>query len=424
MKRALVVVLVLLIALCSVFAGDFKFLFTELDQHTEILAGFLPTLTTIGVGYNGLDLLDGNLTQLQFTLGGGYTQRVLFQNPYTGEPLIADQLLYDTIQMRWNVKFLQGFGDSWVEGKDLVTAYAGYEGRWEKGVDSMVTGYSRLRGYTDSTKASGTAIPTMDAWFNDEGGDRLWDNNGTTAQSVQTLAGNKIYPDLADDYNAFMTNFYLGAKLNFMDDKMVSNEGATAEIKLQFAPGFIKDGASYYSITFNAVGGTTLMEISDKRGRNLFSIVAIDRFNVNWTDGSQVPVYASMPVSLGRKVRGFNSNSYNTNFSIVNNLDIRLAGPEPLLDGIFPRLNLFFDMGWHAGNYFNTGHNGVAAASASAMAEEYGLERFLCSTGFQLEMCFFDFIDLGFQMAYLINGNNMRDPTSSIITGATFFLDF
>ena len=131
MKKALTIVLVLALAVCSVFAGDFKFLFTELDQHPEILAGFLPTLTAIGVGYNGLDLIDGNLTQLQFTIGGGYTQRVLFQDPLTGEPLIANQLLYDDIQLRWNLKFLQGFGQSPVEGLDLVTAYVGYEGRYE-----------------------------------------------------------------------------------------------------------------------------------------------------------------------------------------------------------------------------------------------------------------------------------------------------
>ena len=169
MKKALTIVLVLALALCSVFAGDFKFLFTELDQHPEILAGFLPTLTAIGVGYNGLDLLEGDLTQLQFTIGGGYTQRVLFQDPVTGEPLIANQLIYDDIQLRWNLKFLQGFGESWVEGKDLVTTYIGYEGRYEKAVDSMVEGEPRLRGYADVTtdpKTVGkTNVPTIDDWF-------------------------------------------------------------------------------------------------------------------------------------------------------------------------------------------------------------------------------------------------------------------
>ena len=88
------------------------------------------------------------------------------------------------------------------------------------------------------------------------------------------------------------------------------------------------------------------------------------------------------------------------------------------MSGVFPRLNIFFDMGWHAGNYFNS-ENGAAA-----MAEKYDLKRFLCSAGFQLEMCIFDFIDLGFQLSYLINGDNMRTPGEKFITGATFFLDF
>ena len=406
MKKALTIALVLVLAICSVFAGDFKFLFTELDQHPEILAGFLPTLTAIGAGYEGLSLIDGNLTQFQATVGGGYTQRALFQNPDNGEPLLGDIMLFDQIQLRWNLKFLQGFGDSWVEGKDLITAYVGYEGRYEKAIDSMKVHEERFRGYADpATRTKGkTPIPSLDEWFNDH--------------YPSTLAGNRIYPDLADDYTAFMTNFYLGARLNLMDDRMVSNEGALAEVKLQFAPAFLNKKASYYSLTFNAVAGTTLLQVSNKKGQNLFSIVLIDRLNVNWTDGSKVPVYASMPVSLGRKVRGFNTNSYNTNFTVVNNLDLRLAGPEFIMDGVFPRLNIFFDMGWHAGNYFNS-ENGAAA-----MAEKYDLKRFLCSAGFQLEMCIFDFIDLGFQLSYLINGDNMRTPGEKFITGATFFLDF
>ena len=399
MKKALVVVLIVFLSVCSVFAGDFKFLFTELDQHTEILAGFLPTLVTIGTSYEGFSFFEGHLTQFQVTIGGGYTQRALFQNPADGQPLRDNIMLYDQIQMRWNLKVQQGFGHSWVEGKDLVTTYIGYEGRYEKAIDSMVLGQARARGTSGEV-----AIPSLDQWFNSDFG--------------STLAGNKIYPDLADDYTASMTNLYIGAKLNLMDDRMVSNEGALAEVKFQFAPDFLNKKASYYSITFNGVAGTTLLELTNKKGLNLFSLVLIDRVNVNWTDGEKVPVYASMPVSLGRKVRGFNTNSYNTNFTVVNNLDLRVAGPEFLIDGIFPRLNLFFDVGYYAGNYFNTKNE------AGAMAEAWGLERVLCSTGFQLEMCFFDFIDLGFQLSYLINGVNLRTPDEKFIAGATFFLDF
>ena len=411
MKKALTIVLVLALALCSVFAGDFKFLFTELDQHPEILAGFLPTLTAIGVGYNGLDLLEGDLTQVQFTVGGGYTQRVLFQDPVTGEPLISNQLIYDDVQLRWNLKFLQGFGNSWVEGKDLITVYLGYEGRYEKAVNSMKTGEPRLRGYADVTtdpKTTGpTVIPGMNEWFGSFG---------------TTNVGNTIYPDLnKEDYTSFINNFYIGAKLNLMDDQMVSNEGMTAEIKFQGAWG---KQAKYYTATLNVVAGTTLLEISNKKGLNLFSLVLIGRANATYTDGPAVPIYASRPVSLGRKVRGIDTNSYNTNVSAVANIDLRLAGPEFLMDGVFPRLNFFVDVGYHAGNYLNTGYNGVAAASAQAMAEKYGLQQFLCTTGFQLEMCFFDFIDLGFQLSYLINGVNLRTPGERFIAGATVFLDF
>ena len=409
MKKVLLVALVLLLAVGSVFAGDFKFLFTELDQHPEILSGFLPTLTAFGTSYEGLEFIDGRLTQLQVTIGGGYTQRVLFQNPKTGEPLISNQGIFDAVQIRWNLKLLQGFGSSWVEGKDLYTVYFGYEGRYESGTDSMVTGSERFRGYeisaTGEKKAnSPTAILSMDDWF------KSYDSSSATTT---------IYPDLANGYSAFMNNFYFGAKLNGMDDEMVASDGFLAELKVQFAPSFLNKKASYYSITLNAVASKTLYEISEQSSsNNLFSIVIIDRVNFNWTDGSKVPIYAQMPVSLGRKVRGFNTNSYNTNFTVVNNFDIRLAGPEPFIDGIFPRLNIFFDIGYYAGDYFNTN------ISAKSMAQELGLERVLCSTGLQLEMSFFDFIDLGFQVSYLINGYNLRNPEQRWITGATFFLDF
>lgn len=405
MKKVLVFAAVVLIAVSCVFAGDVKFVLGELAQHPEVLFGFCPTLTTVGASYEGLELVEGNLTQLQVIAGGGYAQLVLFQDPSTGEPLLYDQGIYDGIQFRWNLKMLQGFGDSWVDGKDLVTVYAGYEGRFEKNIDSMAVGKERKRGYVDDSLTTGkSSIKSIDTWFVDHG---------------TTRASNEIYPDLAGGETAFMNNLYLGARLNGMDDRMVSNEGVLAELKIQFAPGFLNRKASYYSMTFNAVAGTTLYELKDaSTGRNSFSIVVIDRVNLNWTDGSKVPVYAQQPVSLGRKVRGFNTGSYNTNFTVVNNFDIRFAGPEPFIDGIFPRANLFFDMGYYAGDYFNTG------ISASSMAEKYGLERFLCSTGVQLEVSFFDMFDLGLQVAYLVNGSNLRDPGSRVITGATFFLDF
>ena len=46
------------------------------------------------------------------------------------------------------------------------------------------------------------------------------------------------------------------------------------------------------------------------------------------------------------------------------------------------------------------------------------------STGVQLTISFFDFIDLGYQVAYLFNGNKLSEGDSKIVGSFTFFLDF
>ena len=80
---------------------------------------------------------------------------------------------------------------------------------------------------------------------------------------------------------------------------------------------------------------------------------------------------------------------------------------------------MFFDAGWYAGNYLNTGNDRVGAVGA----DYPGMERLLLSTGVQVEVCFFDFIDLGIQLAFPLKGVNIRYPENKLIFGVTFFLD-
>ena len=376
MKKTLLVLFVVFLAVCSVFAGDFKFLATDGGVHPEVVGGFVPVLAVAGVSYEGFQFIDGNLTQLQATVGGGYLQRVLFQDPQYGTPITDDLLIFDQWQVRWNLKLQQGFGQSWVEGKDLITAYVGYEGRYELSKDSLAVGKERARGISGKTE-----VPKIKNWIDDHG-------------------GNNIYPEfMGDDYSALINYFYAGAKLNMMEDKMVSNRGFLAEISFQYAPNFLNKKASYFSATINAEVGTTLLELPNKKGDNLFSIVLLDRVNASWTSGSMVPAFAVNPVSLGRKVRGFEAISYATNFTIVNNFEVRFAGPDIFVKGIFPRINVFFDAGWYAGNYLNTGNDRVGAVGA----DYPGMERLLLSTGVQVEVCFFDFIDLIFGVTFFLD---------------------
>ena len=405
MKKALAVILIISFICLSVFAGDVKFLFKDLDQHSELLFGFLPTLIQAGASYEGLELIPENLTQIQLSLAGGYTQRSVFQHPDTGEPLKDLIQIYDVIQIRWDLEFLQGLGESPVEGKDLFTVYAGLQGRWEKAVDSLLLSGGGIPKPADINRDRGTSgkipVQSIDRWFEDKG-------------AVSSRENSPIYPDFA--LNGKVSNvLYTGIKLNTMDDRWTANDGILAEARVLWSPGFINNKSSYLGFWASGVWGKTLYEMKANNGRNLFSVVILDRVRFSWLDGTLIPVYAQSSFSLGRNVRGFNSNSYNSNFSAVNSLEVRLAGPEILIHGVFPRLNVFVDMGYGWGNYMNTGHGSVEAVKA---------DNFLASVGAQLEMDFFDMIDLGIQVAYLIKGTNLRKPATNIQIGATFFLDF
>ena len=54
-KKLLLILLVMVLAISSVFAVPFKFVFGDLGQHPEILMGFIPTYILAGAGYRGIE---------------------------------------------------------------------------------------------------------------------------------------------------------------------------------------------------------------------------------------------------------------------------------------------------------------------------------------------------------------------------------
>lgn len=397
-KKLFLVIIAVLAVLSGAYASDFKFVFGDLGQHAEILAGFSPSYLKAGAGYTGLSLIDGHTTEIDFLVGAGYNQRKVWQDPETGEvwqdmnagtSLKEDvgPIIYDVLQSEWEIRFSQGFLDSTVENKDLLTLSVGYNGRFEASGDSFRKGSWRENGLEGKTQ-----ILSLDEY--------LGTNN---------YQGD-VYPDLRGNRQHLGTEFYLELKLDMMDDQKMYSNGFTASFEAEWGPGVLNsalDGkADYYSLTFNAVAAYTPFSFIED-GQHWFSITLIDRANINWTDGSEVPVYIQGPVSLGRKVRGYNTWTYNTQFTAVNNFDIRFAGPS--WSDIFPRVNLFLDVGYGCGDYFNSDEEG---------------NNFLASTGIQMTVSFFDFIDLGYQISYLFTGEKFTDGDANITTSFTFFLDF
>ena len=380
MKKLLTIFLVFVMVMTGVSASspEYRFVFADLDQHPEVLIGFCPTYLLLGFGAD-FHFIENNTSELQVLVGGGYNQRMVFQDPHNGEPFYTEPdgrgITYDTAQGDLFLRFDQGFMD------DLFILRASIETQYEA---------------------------NMDSWKKDKN-DSLHDQLNATGGFDP-----KYYPDLNGNAQFLGTSLSLRFTYDAMEDTLFTNDGILAYVEAKWAPYFLNswlDGtADYYSLSANAVFAKTLYTYSTEK-MDWFSIVLIDRVNVNWTDGS-VPVNGQGPVSLGRKVRGYNTYSYGTEFSVVNNFDIRFAGPGMGLDGLRPRINIFFDMGLGAGNYFNTDikpENGV---------------NFLSSVGGQFTVSIFDFIDLGYEVAYIFTGEKLTAPGDRVVTRFTFFLDF
>lgn len=386
MKKTIAILAVLLIAVTLLPAAPFRFVFGDAGQHPEVLMGFIPTYIYAGAGYEGLTLIDGNTTSIQALIGGGIKQRSVWQDPVYGKVQYDENgkpsaITYDVIIVDWALRFEQGFLDSTVAGKDLITLGAQYEGKFEQNKTSMA---KNKRDYK-----------TLDDYLGGAGYD------------------GGIYPDLKGNHRMLGTNLDLYVKFDMMEDRKSSADGFEARFDADWSPyalnSLLSGKADYYSLTLNLVGAKTVYQILANDGKNLFSITLMDRVNVNWTDGKAVPVYAQEGISLGRKVRGYNTSTYNTQFTVVNNFDVRFAGPDCYYKGFFPRVNVFFDLGYGTGKVFNT----------------TDVEKnFLCSTGAQFTFSFYDFIDLGYQIAYLITGEKYTSYGKDFVTSITFFLDF
>lgn len=390
-KRLIIVLIVLFLALSSVYSSDWHFWVKDMEQHPEILWGFLPTYLYGGVGYRGFELIEGSTTDIQLMAGAGYIQRKLFQDPESGEssqmPVEGGPIIYDVVQVDWALKFVQGFFDSPVEpDEDLLSITLAYEGKFEAALDSMAAG--KIRSNWGSTEVLSLAGYLGENYNSD------------------------IYPDLKGNHQFLGTNFNLGFELDLMKDDIERNDGVLLNLDIDWAPLALNralDGeADFYSVVFNAVGAKTLYQYKTD-SQHWFSIILVDRFNVNWTSGDKVPVYAQKQGSLGRKVRGYAPFSYNSELTVVNNFDIRFTSPALGVKGLYVRLILFFDMGYGAGHFYNT---------------DILQSQFIASTGAQLCVTFFDFIDIGYQVAYLINGRNYASGDTPFTSKFVFFLDF
>lgn len=389
MKKILFILLIFAFVISGVFAGNVYYAFGDIGQHPDILLGFFPSYTYMGVGVKLPQLSEDNTTDIQVLAGSGYLQRLLWQDKDNGNNNYDEGIWDKDSALRYNTwtndltfRFRQGLGESPVMGKDLLLFTAGLNIKYERYYSASQFG--------------------------------PFDIKGTMDEIIEADYDGKIYPELAGGGKDYLgAEIQANVKLDLMQDTLHTNDGFWARLDMKYGPrvinSFAKGFADYITFTLNGVGAKTLLNFTNQNGDSMVSLILIDRVNASWTGGDSVPSFIEGPVSLGRKVRGFNTYTYNTEFTAVNNLDLRITGPGLGLEKLAPRINLFFDCGYGWGRVLNT--NRVE-------------NNLLASIGVQVEMSIFDFIDLGYEINYLLVDKEKYTQPGKLTTNFTFFLDF
>lgn len=359
MNKKLVLFILLACLLPLSLSASWSFAYDSWDGHPRIAAGLVPTGIRAGLVNDELSLFADWETDFYLLGKVGYQERLVWQIPVSGSPLMANPLVYDQLLFDWTLGLNQYFGAS-----QKHSLFFGYRGSYEKALDSMIVG---------NTLDSGT-VQSLSSFF---------------------AGGDLIYGQLS----GIGTNIGFAYHYNDLDDSYTTSDGYAASALLWFGPMLLNTNASYARLEGEVRAAKTLLTLTES-GKNLYSIVLADRLNMSGVFGSAIPLSVQQTTSLGSKVRGFGSFQYPTDFSIANQFDLRFNGPEPFVSGLFPRLVLFFDIGYGWGELYNT-----------SLAES-GL---IASAGVSVTFAIRSYMDIGYEMAYLLAGENYEYPGARMV---------
>ncbi len=321
MKQTLCYVLLMSLAMGMLFAQDEKavtFFVEDSLLETAELTVLAPYLQG-GAEFRTIPLLNGMQTSIVATVGGGF--------------IISPVWDYsDGVQNLREEATADGFDDqntfcSW----DTDIAFMLKQELWNGGEGSgmPISVYGKSNFHFSSP-------------FRNE--NDLWMFSGLP----------HAYPDQINSVSYVME---AGIQIDYFSEKEFP-EGFGANLSVAAAPDWFLNTAAgeteFYDFSFSAVGFMPWIDINQKKkDREWVYVYLADRITADYVIGSAVPQFFQEKYSLGRKLRGFEDYAYGTTFSLANNLELRVYGPE-LFDGSGPTFTLFLDTGVYAGDYFNT----------------------------------------------------------------------
>jgi len=376
-KKLLSGLIILIVAVSGLSAGDIDLAFEDARFHDDYLGGFAPLYLRAGIDYSGLELLDGQKTNIYVIGGGALISSNLWTNSLGApvspsaantEAVFKDLNSYSKWQGDFSLKLKQGLiqEEDREDEKALFAVYGKYGFHY-------TSPHENLEG-NDSIFLSGsnTAYP---------------DNAGTISNILQ--AGIEVDRlDKGDVYDGFN----IDASVLYGPSWLLNTVQGTTD---------------FVSINMTAQAYLSLLDLKQEGSDlELVGIYLADRVRADYTTGASVPQFYQEDPSLGSKMRGFEGNSIGTEFSVVNNFEVRVYGIE-FIDNINPVFVAFFDAGFYAGNYYNTQYPGSG---------------FICSTGFQVALNLFDFAQVGYSFEFPLVGTNMQE--AAMLSGLMLMYKF
>jgi len=326
---------------------------------SDILSGMVPTYLQAGIAYHGIELIDGNNTTLKVLLGGARTAYTLWTdangNPISTVPSDLDLLKFAFWQLGLTTRLDQ----------ELMVNFDAYA-EWN------IVG----------------ALPI--------------ENSGGFVSTIIDSGTPTAYPDK----NGMLSNILKIGLLYDTVQKGHMKTGIAADISFSAAPSLLLNElvgkTDFYQANLTMEGYFPLYTIP-MEGTNenqWLSLYIADRIQADYLWGSAVPQLFQEYPSLGKKMRGFEANSLGVNLTAVNNFELRASGPELILFDMsfgYPRLNLFADLGYCGGNYYNT---------------ETTESKIAASVGVEAAVNIFNFLNVGYRYGFILAGENIAGTLS------------
>jgi hypothetical protein len=330
-----------------------------------------------GIGYRGAALLPNVDTTIWAYLGGGYEWLSYYRDASgalvaprdlaPGGALAGKDPGFVRIEGAWRLGIDQGLAWNERTKTNLVEAFAYYRGR----VDFNQIKPGQLLYDSTLPDRAGLLLNSIIAGFAYD--DLLWDVHHKTRSGIGAVLSAEWGP-----------RFFLNT---FMGDSDFARFNATFR---WFLP---------------------VYDMRPDTPDNFFSIYLGERFSIDYALGlsAPVPLYIRQTfggrgdqiIGLGRAVRGVDEGSLDTNFKIVNNLEVRANLPAFVSPDIVPGFLVFWDIGY----YNQAGESGFTGGAGAGVVSSAGGGVFLD---------FLDFARGTAYMAYRMTGVNADGSAVSL----------